>query len=112
MSEFDSKTDQMQQLFQGIGGEYSLEESRYAFRKLIYFGAMKLLRDFPEIVIGPEPMQADQGRAGGHPEGSGSAFAGGHGVLHPVDAGQPPPFRPSDIGRLLCIALGNCPPQS
>lgn len=82
MSELDTLTEQFERLLEGIRGKHSLDEWRHAYRKVIYSGAMKILEDFPEIIIGP---------------------------VHPV-AAERPPYRPNAIGQIVCIALDNCPP--
>src|ERR1700729_454777 len=56
MSALDALPGQFDGLLEGIGTEYSLEELRYALRKVIYSGAMKLYKDHPEIITGlPAP---------------------------------------------------------
>jgi hypothetical protein len=82
MSDLDTLAEQFGRLLEGVRGEYSLEEWRHAYRKIIYSGGMKILQAFPEIIIGP-------------PRG--------------VAAGPPPPYHPSGIGEYLCVVLGNCP---
>jgi hypothetical protein len=96
MSALDALPGQFDGLLEGIGTEYSLEELRYALRKVFYSGAMKLYRDHPEIIIGPPPpppppqqQQQQQGGRGARTDG------------------QPPPYRPSAICDWVCNALGN-----
>jgi hypothetical protein len=84
MSELDKLTEEFERLLEGVRGKHSLDEWRYAYRKVLYSGGMKILEQFPEIILGP---------------------------VHPVSAGPPPPYHPSAINELLCIVLGNCPPQ-
>jgi hypothetical protein len=105
MSNLDALPEQFDRLLGGIGTEYSLEELRYAFRKIIYSGAMKLYKDHPEIIIGPvppppPPQQQQQQQPQPQPQQQG----GGRG---PQTAGQQPPYRPSAICEWVCIALGN-----
>jgi hypothetical protein len=109
MSELDTLTQEFDRLLESIPrGKYSLEEWRYAYRKVVYSGAKKILNDFPELIVGPkpQPMQSEKG-PGAHPVAGG--LAGGQGVLHPVADGQPPPYRPNAINQVLCIILGTCP---
>jgi hypothetical protein len=85
MSELDNLTAEIERLLKDVHGNYSLDEWRYAYRKIVRSGGMKILEVFPEIILGP---------------------------VYSVGAGQPPPYRPSTaINELLCIVLGNCPPQ-
>jgi hypothetical protein len=98
MSDLDTLTEQFERLLEGIGTEYTLEEWRYAYREIIYAGAMKILEEFPEIVVGPAPSTLPQ-------QQQGPGF-------HPAAPGQRPPYYPSGIFHLVCIALGNCPPQT
>jgi hypothetical protein len=104
MSELDTLTEQFERLLEGIHGKHTLEEWRYAYRKVVYFGAMKILGDFPGIILGPAPLPVRSGKGRG-PVPAGATTGP---VAYPVIAGQQPPYRPSDIGELLCIALGNC----
>jgi len=115
MSELDTLTEQFERLLEGIRSKYTLEEWRYAYRKVIYSGAMKILEDFPEIIIGP-PLQPSprlqEQRApthgGGAPMGGPGPYPGGQQPPAIIIAGQRPPPYPSAIGELVCIALGNC----
>jgi len=115
MSELDTLTEQFERLLEGIRTKYTLADWRYAYRKVIYSGAMKILEDFPEIIIGsppqPSPQLQEQRAHGG---GAPMAGPGPHpGVQQPpaiIIAGQRPPPYPSDIGELVCIALGTCQP--
>jgi hypothetical protein len=108
MSELDAKTQQIEQLFAGIGAS-DLEEWRYAYRKIIYAGAMKILRDHPEIIIGspPDPSseQQQQQQQQQRPASGGAAL--GNPGRNPVIDGQPPPYRPSAVCHLVCIVLGD-----
>jgi hypothetical protein len=106
MSNLDTLAEQFERLLEGVSGKYSLAEWRYAYEKVIYFGAMKILEDFPEIIVGPPPppMESKKGPAPAH---GGPATLGK--PIHPVIAGQSPPYHPSSIGKLVCIVLGNCP---
>jgi hypothetical protein len=94
MSALDTLPGQFDGLLEGIGTEYSLEDLRYALRKVIYSGAMKLYRDHPEIITGqpPPPPQQQQQQQGGR---------------GPHTDGQLPPYRPNAICEWVCIALGN-----
>jgi hypothetical protein len=115
MSELDIGAEQVAQLFRRIGGN-NLEESRYAYRKILYAGAMKILRDFPEIIIGPPPdpspqpqpqpqqQQQQQQQQQEHPAFGGGA--GGNPGRGPGTAGEKPPYRPSVVCQLVCIASG------
>jgi hypothetical protein len=115
MSELDTLTEQFEGLLEGIRGKYTLQEWRYAYRKVIYSGAMKILEDFPAIIIGPPPPPPPQLQEQRAPTHGGGAAKGGPGP-HPVVqqppaiiiAGQRPPPYPSSIGELVCIALGDC----
>lgn len=108
MSELDTLTEQFERLLDGIRSKHTLEEWRFAYRKIIYSGGMKILDDFPEIIIGPAPLprrsekKAITGPTRGNPAGIG-------GPSHGIIAGQAPPFHPSAINELLCIVLGTCP---
>jgi hypothetical protein len=104
MSELDIGAEQIAQLFGRIGGK-NLEESRYAYRKILYAGAMKILRDFPEIVIGPPPDPSPQQQQQEHPVFGGGA--GGNPGRGPGIAGEKPPYRPSAVCQLVCIASGD-----
>jgi hypothetical protein len=110
MSELDTLVDQFDGLLNGIRTKYSLEEWRYAYRKIIYSGAVKILREHPEIVIGPRPAPPRQLPEDPIQEGGGT----GKGWQPPppfIDSTKPP-YRPSAICELACcIALGTCPPH-
>jgi hypothetical protein len=123
MSQLDTLPEQFDRLLEGIDSVNSLEEWRYAFRKVIYSGAMEILRDFPEIVVGPPPIpsseqqqqqkqqqqsqQQEQQQEQRRPPPGGGATVGKP-VRHPIIEGQQPPYRPSAIHELLCISLGTC----
>lgn len=112
MSELDALTEQVDRLLENIRTKYSLEEWRYAFREIIFSGAMKILDEFPEIIIGPRPespTQPQQQQQQGPTHGGGSVIGKGP---HPLPDGQRPPYYPSGIGQLVCIVLGNCPQPS
>lgn len=107
MSDLDALTEQFQRLLDGIRDKHTLEEWRFAYRKIIYAGAIKILDDFPEIIIGPAPLPVRSEKKGGPTRGN-PVTLGPPG--HPVGiAGQAPPFHPSAIGELLCVVLGTCP---
>jgi hypothetical protein len=83
MSELNKLTEEFERLLEGARGKHTLEEWRYAYRKILYAGGMKILEAFPEIIVGP---------------------------VRGVAAGPTPPYHPSAITEYLCIVLGNCPP--
>ena len=103
MSDLDELPAQFDRLLGGIGTGYSLEEMRYALRKVIYSAAMKLYEDHPEIIIGPVPLPAPppppQQQQQPQPQQQGV----GRG---PHIAGQQPPYRPNAICEWVCTALG------
>jgi hypothetical protein len=112
MSTLDELTAEFDRLLATIPrGDNSLDDWRYAYRKIVYSGAKRILSDFPDLITGPRPLprQFEQG-PGSHPGGGGAAFGGG--VVHPVAEGQPPPYRPSAVNQLLCLVLGTCPQQT
>jgi hypothetical protein len=110
MSDLDALTEQFQRLLDGIRDKHTLEEWRFAYRKIVYAGAMKILHDFPELIVGPVPLARQSKKAAGPTRGEPTTIAGpGHPV---VIAGQPPPYHPSAIGELLCVVLGTCPHQT
>jgi len=110
MSDLDTLAEQFERLLEGVRGKYSLEEWRFAYRKVVYSGAMKILDDFPELIVGPRPLPLQSKKAAGPTRGEPTTIAGpGHPV---VIAGQPPPYHPSAIGELLCVVLGTCPKQT
>ena len=100
MSELDTLTQEFDRLLDGIRTDASLEEWQYAYRKIIFSGAMKLLENFPEIIIGPPPSPPPPG------EEQGSNLRAG---AHPITDGQPPPYRPSTICQLVCIVVNGNP---
>ena len=106
MSELDAEIRQIEQLFRGDGAN-DLEACRYAYRKIIYAGAMKILRDHPEIIIGspPDPTSEQQQQQQQRPASGGGAL--GNPGRNPVIDGQPPPYRPSAVCQLVCIVLGD-----
>ena len=106
MSNLDTLAEQFEQLLEGVRGKYSLEEWRYAYQKIIYSGAMKILENFPEIIVGPAPMPMESKKGSGPTRGDPATLGK---PLHPVIAGQTPPYHPSSISKLVCIVLGNCP---
>ena len=114
MSDLDTLTEQFERLLDGVNTEYSLEEWRYAFREIIYAGAMKILEEFPEIVVGPAPstppqqQQTPPQQQQTPPQQQQQQGPG----FHPAAPGQRPPYYPSGIFHLICIALGNCPPPT
>jgi len=111
MSELDTLPEQFERLLDGIRGKFTLAEWRYAYRKVIYSGARKILDDFPEIVIGPPPPPPQSGKGPGPAPGGNPA--GQQPGAHPVGiAGQPPPYHPSAIHEYLCIVLGDCQQQT
>jgi hypothetical protein len=109
MSELDSLPEQFERLLGGIGTGNSLEEWRYAYRKVVYSGAMRILKEFPEIIIGPPPPPPQlQRQPGPGPAPGGNPQIGGGNRPPYSTAGQQPPYRPNAIHELLCIALGTC----
>jgi hypothetical protein len=110
MTELDKLTEQFDGLLNGIREKYSLEEWRYAYRKVIYSGAMKIFKEFPVVIIGPPPPPPQQEQKGGA-VGSGPEFMRNPPPITVL--GERPPYRPScTILLAACIALGNCPPPS
>jgi hypothetical protein len=111
MSELDTLTEQFEGLLKGIRGKYTLEEWRYAYRKVIYSGAKKLLDDFPVIVIGPPPLPQHLQEQQSAPPGGGAGGRGPHPGGQPPPnlspAGDKPPYRPSAICELVCIVVGS-----
>jgi hypothetical protein len=107
MSELDTLTEQFERLLEGVRSQYTLEEWRYAYRKVLYSGAIRILKDFPVIFVGTSSPKLQE-----DPVFSGGVPIGGQGPLPPPKsiAGERPPYRPSAINQLVCIALGNCPP--
>ncbi|MEO7205196.1 MAG: hypothetical protein ABI356_10340 [Steroidobacteraceae bacterium] len=110
MSELDSLPEQFERILEGIRTNYPLEEWRYAYRKVIYAGAMRILKDFPEIIVGPPPALPQVQEQRGPTYGGGAQIGGGHNPPPKFIDGQKPPYRPSAIIELVCIASGNCPP--
>jgi hypothetical protein len=106
MSALDTLPEQFDRLLEGIGTEYSLEELRFAFRKVLYSGAMKLYRDHPEIIVGPPPPppRPAQPQQQQQPQQQPQQQRGGRG---PHSDGQLPPYRPNAICEWVCTALGN-----
>jgi hypothetical protein len=103
----DTLTKEFERLLNDIRTKYSLEEWRYAYSKVIYSGAIKILEKFPGIIIGPAPFPLQSKEIAEPIRGNPTTIGG---PLHPVTiAGQAPPFHPSAIGKLVCIVLGNCP---
>src|SRR5258708_40208930 len=101
MSELDTLPEQFDRLLEGIRGKYTLEEWRYAYRKVIYSGAKKLLNDFPVIIVGPAPLPV---RSGKGPAPAGATTGPG---AYPVIAGEQPPYRPNAVCELVCTVLGS-----
>jgi hypothetical protein len=110
MSELDTLTEQFERLLDGIRTKHTLEEWRFAYRKIIYSGGMKILDDFPEIIVGqaPLPPRSEKKAVAAPTRGN---PAGIRGPVTGVTYGQAPPFHPSSIGELVCIVLGTCPQQ-
>jgi hypothetical protein len=106
MADLDALTDQFTKLL-GNTTNKSLAEWRYAYRKVIYSMGLRILEDFPEIILGPTPsavpLEMKKGPPGDFPDFGGGA-PGGHATI----AGQQPPYRPSAIITLACLALGDC----
>jgi hypothetical protein len=108
MSELDTLTGQFKGTLDGIHTKYTLEEWRYAYREIIYAGAMRILEEFPEIIIGSPPSPSAQPQGQQSPTRGDPALAGG--PRSPRIDGERPPYHPNGIGQIVCIALGNCPP--
>jgi hypothetical protein len=110
MSELDTLAKQFEQLLEGIRDKHSLEEWRYAYRKVIYSGALKIFEVHPEVIIGPSPATLELQARGGPGPGDGPRNVGGNPPPYTI-LGERPPYRPSAvILQAACIALGNCPP--
>jgi hypothetical protein len=108
--DLDAVTKEIVRLLESIPAEkYSLEERRHAFRRVVYKGAMKILEDFPVIIVGPPPgrPRAEEEQL---PTNENAAFFGG--PRHPRTDGERPPYHPSGINWLLCQSLGTCPQQT
>jgi hypothetical protein len=109
--DLDAVTKEIERLLESVPpNKYSLEERRYALRNVVYKGAMKILEDFPDIIVGQEPRSrhASKKRGGpvrGEPDAIGIP-------VYPVAEGQRPPYFPSGIHWLLCLSLGTCPQQT
>jgi hypothetical protein len=82
MSADDELIEGLEKLLDKYPKSRGLEEWRHLIRRVVYTVAMRILKGFPEIVVGP---------------------------VRPVAAGPQPPPRPN-VGLLLCIATGDCPP--
>jgi hypothetical protein len=113
MADLDALTNQFAKLLGSTENEYTLAEWRYAYRKVIYSMGLRVLMDFPEIIVGPPPSSVgstplmEKG-----PPGDSPGFGGGNPGSHPIIAGQQPPYRPSAIGTLVCLVLGDCQQQT
>lgn len=112
MSELDTLPEQFDRLLEGVRGKYTLEEWRYAYRKVIYSGAMRILKDFPEIIVGPPPAPFPEQQQQQRPTVGRGPHGGGDPPPPYFTAGQQPPYRPNAIHELLCIALGTCNQQN
>lgn len=116
MSELDTLPEQFKRLLDGISGQYTLEEWRNAYRKVIYSGALKIFEVHPEVIIGPfpSPPQVLEQRAPIHGDPILEADAGRGGQPPPVFIHSTrPPYRPSAIIlQWACMGLGECPPPT
>jgi hypothetical protein len=59
--------DELVKIIGNIPDESSLPEAQYAFKQVMYFMALNILKAYPEAVIGPDPSR----RGGGDPIGGG-----------------------------------------
>lgn len=87
-------------LLDTVPKNYTLAQWQHAYRQVIYSMGVKILENFPELVTMPA-------------KGSKPVVSPGKG-RHPNEQGgppgQPPPYRPSGVGSLICLTLGDCPP--
>jgi len=84
MSADDEFMGSLENLLDKVPKNYGLAEWRQLIRRVVYTVSLRILKTFPEIIVGP-PMQVS---AAGGPQ---------------------PPYRPN-VGTLLCLATGDCPP--
>ena len=83
MSADDQLIESLEKLLDRVPKNYGLAEWRHLIRQVVYTVSMRILRTFPEIIVGP-PSRSKS-------------------------AGPQPPYHPN-VGRLLCIVTGDCPP--
>jgi hypothetical protein len=83
MSAEDNFIGGLENLLEKVPKNYGLKEWRHLIRLVVYTVCMRVLRTFPEIIVGPP---------------------------RDVQAGGPTPPPHPNVGRLLCIVTGDCPP--
>jgi hypothetical protein len=111
MSELDTLANQLEALLEGVKTKFTLAEWRYASRKVIYSMGLEILEKFPDIVIGQPPIPQKGPPQAMRMSSPGGPAASGDPGVHPIIDDQQPPYRPSAVGTLVCLVLGDCPEQ-
>ena len=57
MATRDVFINEFEKLLEGIPKTYSLQQWQYAYRNVVYSMGLKILKNFPEDVVGPDPTE-------------------------------------------------------
>jgi hypothetical protein len=112
MSAEDDLIGGLETLLNKFPANSGLAEWQHAFRRVVYTVGMRVLKNHPELIVGPAPPPHAPGlqppmpapvpmmhvmQAGGPPP----TTVGG--PVHFYPAGQQPPYRPSAIKDFTCL---------
>jgi hypothetical protein len=125
MSAEDDLIGGLESLLDRFPANADLAAWQHAFRRIVYTAGMRVLKNHPELIVGPAPSHQALGlqppmpapmpmmhtiHAGGPPP----AVVGGPVHAMPAGGGMQPPYRPN-FGMFGCIVSGTCqtpPPQT
>jgi hypothetical protein len=103
MPKHDAFIEDFEKLLAKIPEHYSLAQWQYAYRNVLYSMGLKILENFPQAVVGPDPSakqgtppeHAEMMMLGGGPPGAIPAGSGGSTGGH----------RPNILCQLTCTIL-------
>ena len=108
MAKRDAFLEEFKSLLGSIPKDYSLPQWQFAYRQVLYSMGMRILKKFPDAVVGPDPSAA---QGAGPKPGQSPSKSRGAGI-----DGQTGGYHPSIVCKLVCTVLdvgstgGNPPP--
>jgi len=107
MAKRDAFIEDFKKLLEKIPDDFSLPQWQFAYRQVNYFMGMKILQNFGNDVVGPDPSNAQDAPryslSSGNPQPTENPAGGG---------GQSGGGHPSTVCEFVCFVLGVKPPAT